>query len=165
MRRTHHRPDLLMIYTGRPQTLSKRSGMLKEPWDQEMPNTPQSSPLVLCTSQSSCGFGVCRQLLPWILGMYRRYFINLCFPNLQCSTNVCWIKNKSDRAHMGSHWYDGSLCRPHKQRIKSLWSMRLTKLPKCYSVFSLAPIFSKLQDHQIPDLRLHDHRTQLQAKN
>ena len=31
------------------------------------------------------------------------------------------------------------------------------KLPKWHAVFSLAPIFSKLQDHQIPDLQLHDH--------
>ena len=30
--------------------------------------------------------------------------------------------------------------------------MRLTELPKWHAVFSLAPIFSKLRDHQIPDL-------------
>ena len=35
--------------------------------------------------------------------------------------------------------------------------MRLTKLPKWHPVISLAPIFSKLQDHQIPDLQLCDH--------
>ena len=35
--------------------------------------------------------------------------------------------------------------------------MRLTKLPKWHPVISLAPIFSKLQDHQIPDLWLRDH--------
>ena len=35
--------------------------------------------------------------------------------------------------------------------------MRLTKLPKWHPVIALAPIFSKLQDHQIPDLWLHDH--------
>jgi len=43
------------------------------------------------------------------------------------------------------------------QKIKSQWSVRLTKLPKWHPVISLAPIFSKLWDHQIPDLRLHDH--------
>ena len=43
------------------------------------------------------------------------------------------------------------------QKIKSQWSVRLTKLPKWHPVISLAPIFSKLQDHQIPDLRLRDH--------
>ena len=31
--------------------------------------------------------------------------------------------------------------------------------------FPLPPTFSRLQDHQIPDLWLCDHRTQLQAKN
>ena len=35
--------------------------------------------------------------------------------------------------------------------------MRLTKLPKWHPVISLAPIFSKLRDHQIPDLWLCDH--------
>ena len=31
--------------------------------------------------------------------------------------------------------------------------MRLTELPKWHAVFSLAPIFSKLRDHQIADLQ------------
>ena len=44
-------------------------------------------------------------------------------------------------------------------------TVRLTKLPKRPSVFSLAPIFSKLPGRQIPDLPLRDHGTQLQAKN
>ena len=35
--------------------------------------------------------------------------------------------------------------------------MRLTKLPKWHPVISVATIFSKLRDHQIPDLRLRDH--------
>ena len=35
--------------------------------------------------------------------------------------------------------------------------MRLTKLSKWHPVISLALIFSKLQDHQIPDLQLCDH--------
>ena len=35
--------------------------------------------------------------------------------------------------------------------------MRLTKLPKGHPVISLVPIFSKLRDHQIPDLQLHDY--------
>ena len=43
------------------------------------------------------------------------------------------------------------------QRIKSQWSVGLTKLPKWHPVISLALIFSKVQDHQIPDLRLCDH--------
>ena len=43
------------------------------------------------------------------------------------------------------------------QRIKSQWSVRLTKFSKWHPVISLAPIFSKLRDHQIPDLRLRDH--------
>ena len=36
--------------------------------------------------------------------------------------------------------------------------MSLTKLPKWHPVISLVPIFSKLRDHQIPDLWLRDHR-------
>ena len=43
------------------------------------------------------------------------------------------------------------------QKIKSQWSVRLTKLPKWHPVISLVPIFSKLRDHQIPDLGLRDH--------
>ena len=35
--------------------------------------------------------------------------------------------------------------------------MRLIKLSKWHPVISLALIFSKLQDHQIPDLWLCDH--------
>ena len=35
--------------------------------------------------------------------------------------------------------------------------MRLTKFPKRHPVISLASIFAKLQDHQIPDLWLCDH--------
>ena len=40
---------------------------------------------------------------------------------------------------------------------KKRWSVRLTKLPKWHPVISLAPIFLKLRDHQIPDLWLCDH--------
>ena len=40
---------------------------------------------------------------------------------------------------------------------KSQWSVRPTKLPKWHPVISLVPVFSKLQDYQIPDLRLRDH--------
>lgn len=32
-------------------------------------------------------------------------------------------------------------------------------LPKPHSVVPLAPTFSRLQDHQIPDPRLRDHKT------
>ena len=39
---------------------------------------------------------------------------------------------------------------------KAQW-FRLTKLPKWHPVISQAPIFSKLWDHQIPDLQLCDH--------
>ena len=56
-------------------------------------------------------------------------------------------KGWNDRAHIVSHCSDGSLCWPGKQRIKSQWSLRLTKLPKWHSVFSLTPTFSKVQDH------------------
>ena len=61
---------------------------------------------------------------------------------------------RCERAYKGSHWQDGSST---SQRIKSQWSVRLTKLPKWHPVISVATIFSKLRDHQIPDLRLHDH--------
>ena len=44
-----------------------------------------------------------------------------------------------------------------KNKITVQGSVRLTRLPKWHPVISLAPIFSKLRDHQIPDLRLHDH--------
>ena len=40
---------------------------------------------------------------------------------------------------------------------KPQWSLRLTKLPKWHPVIPLVLIFSKLWDHQIPDLRLHEH--------
>ena len=40
---------------------------------------------------------------------------------------------------------------------KSQWSVRLTKLPKWHLFISLGPIFSKLRDHQIPDLQRRDH--------
>ena len=39
---------------------------------------------------------------------------------------------------------------------KKRWSVRLTKLPKWHPVISLAPVFSKLRDHQILDLWLRD---------
>ena len=74
-------------------------------------------------------------------------------------------KGWNDRAHMGAHGRNGSLYWLYKQRIKLQWSLRLTKLPKWHSVFPLAPTFSKLQNHWIPDLWLCDHRTQLQTKN
>ena len=51
------------------------------------------------------------------------------------------------------------------QRIKSQWPLRWTKLSQWHSVFLLMPTFSRLWDHQIPDLQLCDHRTQLQTKN
>ena len=66
-------------------------------------------------------------------------------------------KGWNDRAHMGSHWEDGSLCWPCRQRMKSQWSMRLTELPKWHAFPSLAPIFSRMWHHQIPDLWLSDH--------
>ena len=74
-------------------------------------------------------------------------------------------KGWNDKASMGAHGRNGSWCWPRKQRIKSQWPLRLTKLPKWHTVFPLAPTFSKLQDHRIPDLWLRDHGTHLQAKN
>ena len=43
------------------------------------------------------------------------------------------------------------------EKDKTQWSLRLTKLPQWHPVISLAPIFLKLPDHQIPDLWLCDH--------
>ena len=40
---------------------------------------------------------------------------------------------------------------------KKRWSVRLTKWSKWHPIISMALIFSKLQDHQIPDLWLRDH--------
>ena len=40
---------------------------------------------------------------------------------------------------------------------KSQRSVGLTKLTTSHPAISLAPIFSKLRGHQIPDLRLRDH--------
>ena len=74
-------------------------------------------------------------------------------------------KGWSERASMGAPGRNGSLYWPCKQRIKSQWPLRLAKLPKRYSVFPLVLTFSRLWDHQIPDLWLHDCRTQLQANN
>ena len=74
-------------------------------------------------------------------------------------------KRLNDRVYMGAYGRNGSLCWPHKWRIKSQWPLRLTRLPKWHSVFLLTPTFSRLWDHQIPDLQLRDGRTQLQAKN
>ena len=74
-------------------------------------------------------------------------------------------KRLNDKVYIWADGRYGSRCWPRKQRIKSQWPLRLTKLPKQHSVFLLIPTFSRLQDHWIPDFRLCDHRTQLQAKN
>ena len=74
-------------------------------------------------------------------------------------------KGWNDKASVGAHGRNGSWCWPRKQRIKSQWSLKLTKLPNGHSVCSLEPTLLKLWDQHIPDLQLSDHRTQLQAKN
>ena len=74
-------------------------------------------------------------------------------------------KGWNDKASMGAHGRNGSWCWPRKQRIKSQWPLRLTKLPKGHSVLLLAPTCSRLWNHRIADLWLCDRRTQLQAKN
>ena len=43
------------------------------------------------------------------------------------------------------------------QKNKITVICELTRLPKQHPVISLAPIFSKLRGHQIPDLWLCDH--------
>ena len=66
-------------------------------------------------------------------------------------------KGWNDRAHMGVSLIRWLVMSTFQTKNKSQWSVRLTKLPKWHAVFALAPIFSKLRDHQIPDLQLHHH--------
>ena len=59
-------------------------------------------------------------------------------------------KGWKDRADMGVSWLKW-LIMLTSQTIKLQWSLRLPKLPKQHSVFPLAPTFSRLWDHQIPE--------------
>ena len=80
------------------------------------------------------------------------------------SGNLWWEKSTPFLINGGYWWgpHGVSLIRwlvmPISQtKNKSQWSLRLTKLPKWHPVTSLVPIFSKLRDHQILDLRLRNH--------
>lgn len=118
--------------------LSKPLASHKSPW-------PIFQPFLILPLQCPCPTG----------SSYRRLTLAL----------ILNQKGWNERASMGSPGRNGSLYWPCKQRIKSQWPLRLTKLPKWYSVFPLVSTFSRLWDHQIPDLWLHDCRTQLQANN
>ena len=51
------------------------------------------------------------------------------------AVNIYWVP--TDRPPTGAHGWNGSLYWPQKQRIKSQWPLRLTKLPEEHSVFPL----------------------------
>ena len=65
--------------------------------------------------------------------------------------------NQGDRVHMGVSLIRWLVVLTSQTNNKSQSSLRLTKLLKWYPVIALVPIFSKLGDHQIPDLWLCDH--------
>ena len=65
--------------------------------------------------------------------------------------------NQGDRVHMGVSLIRWLVVLTSQTNNKSQSSLRLTKLLKWYPVIALVPIFSKLGDHQIPDLWLRDH--------
>ena len=66
-------------------------------------------------------------------------------------------KGWNDRVQHGVSLIRWLIMSTSQTKNKSQWSLKLTKFPKWHPVISLAPIFSKLQDHQIPELQLHDH--------